>query len=221
MRPRTPLGVILLFSSAAFLLLLQTWFLRDLRSDTALPQTRPLAEFPATAGHWRSSGFVTLSRESLRSLNADEILSRNYRDDKTGFTLNLLIAYYRTQLHLNQHYDFEEYLSDDGWGQLRSNVVQLPQKSNTTASIRYDLVLRGRERRLILRWFQTKQRILADGEGLHFYRALNAIFGRRTDLARVQIVWPNFVDSSKQANQDAFEFAQQIITSIEATLFSS
>ncbi len=220
MRPRSPIGAICLLSAAACLLLLQIWFLRDLRRDPVISQTRSLDEFPSIAGHWKSTGPAPPSRELLRTLNADDLLRRNYKDGNTGLTMTLLVAYYRTQAHVNQQYDLEEYLPDEGWSELYSAVVQLPQKSTYAVPIRYDLVLRGQERLLILRWFQTKERVMADGQELHFYRALNAIANRRTDLAAVQIVTPVLTDPPKQAGENALDFAQQVVALTAATLFN-
>jgi EpsI family protein len=219
MAPRSPLGAVYLLSAAALLLLLQMWLMRELRRDPVIPQTRPLDEFPLTAGRWRSTGPVPAELDLLRTLNADEILSRSYKDDNTGLSLTLLVAYYRTQLHLNRQYDLEEYLVDKGWSQLESTIIQLPQESNETVPIRYDLVLRGRERRLVLRWFQTHERVLADGQKLHFYRAVAAVTNRRTDLATVQIVTPALSDRPEQEGQIALEFAQQVVKLTTAILF--
>ncbi|MFZ0594684.1 MAG: exosortase C-terminal domain/associated protein EpsI [Bryobacteraceae bacterium] len=220
MRPRSPAGVIFLLSAAVLVLVLQIWFQRDLRHDPIISQTRSLDEFPSIAGRWRSTGPVPPSPALLRRLSADEILSRNYTDGKTGLTISLLVAYYRTQLHLNRQYDLEEYLPDEGWSQLYSAIVQLPQKSNYPIPIRYDLVIRGQERLLILRWFQTKEKVLADGQDLHFYRVLNAVANHRTDLAAVQIVTPVLIDPPKQEAENALDFAQQVVNLTAATLFS-
>lgn len=220
MRPRSPIGVIVLLSGAVVLLLFQIWFLRELSRDPVISQTRSLDEFPSTAGRWRSTASVPPSPELLRTLNADEVLSRTYKDGKTGLTATLVIAYYRTQLHVNRQYDLDEYLPDEGWSPLYSTIVQLPQESHKAVPIRYDLVVRAQERRLILRWFQTKERVLADGQDLRYYRALNAMTNHRTDLVTVQIAMPVLTDSLQPARESALDFAQQVASLITATLFN-
>jgi EpsI family protein len=219
MRPRSPIGVFCLLSTAVLVLVLQTWLMRELRGDPVMPRARPLDEFPLAAGQFRSTGSITAQPELIPPLKADEFISRSYKDEKTGLMLTLLVSYYRTQSYLNQQYDLDEYLIDEGWSPLESKIIQLPQGSGKAVPIRYDLVFRGRERRLNLRWFETQERVLADGPKLHFYRVLDTVTHHRTDLAVVQIGTPVLENRHEQACQSALELAQQVVNLIRSALF--
>jgi EpsI family protein len=88
-----------------------------------------------------------------------------------------------------------------------------------TVPVRYDLVARGSERRVILRWFQTNERIVADGGRLHFYRILDTMRRRRTDIARVQIVAPEEKKGAEQIGGNAIAFARRVVEETTSLLF--
>jgi EpsI family protein len=136
-----------------------------------------------------------------------------------GCVVSLQIAYYRTQADVHQQYDFGEYLPEEGWSRISSSVIRLPLREGGTVPIRYDLVARGPERRAILRWFETKERIVSDSGRLHVYRIVDTIWRRRTDLARVQIVAPQNEKEAEQASPTAIGFARRVVEEATALLF--
>jgi EpsI family protein len=216
---RSPSGAIFL-PGAVLLLLVQSWGMWKLRRYPVIPHTPPLAEFPLAINGWRSIGFLSSDSQPLRTRSADEILTRNYNDQKSGRTVTLLISYYRTQLRAHPAYNSPENPPNTGWSYLFSGVIELPADSNQAVPVRCDLVVRGQDHRLVLNWLQTKTRVLTDAQKLHLYRTIDAIFHRRTDLAFVQIATPVVGGESDQAKQTVVEFAEGVRRGVQALLFA-
>ncbi len=207
MSPQFRSGAILL-PGAILLLLIQSWWMWSLRRNPVIPHTRSLAEFPLTLNGWRSADSVTPAPK------ADQVLSRTYKYEQNGRTVTLLVAYYRTQLGSHPIYAS----LDTGWPALSSTIVALPPDFTR---VHYDLLVRDHDRRLILSWFQTKTRILSDEQKLHFYRTIDAIFHRRTDLAFVEIAMPVVGGESDHGSQALVDFACAVRQQIQALLFTS
>src|SRR5689334_25242116 len=119
MSPQFRSGAILL-PGAILLLLIQSWWMWSLRRNPVTPNTRSLAEFPLALNGWKSADSVTSAP------NADQVLSRTYKDGQNGRTVTLLVAYYRTQLGSHPIY----VSPNTGWTSLSSAIVALSPDSN-------------------------------------------------------------------------------------------
>jgi EpsI family protein len=196
---------------AVLLLIVQTVFLYGVRHEEVVPPSPPLDGFPAVVGPWRYTEAATIEPEFLRILGVDQSLSRIYRDNEIQRPLNLFIAYYKTQLGTKNAHDPAECLPGAGWKPVFSSVIDLPMEGAATVPINYYLIVRDQEQNVVLYWFQTHKRVIADEQKLHLFRVWDTITDHRTDMALVRIVIPVLNDGVKIAGQKAFEFAQQIL----------
>lgn len=206
-------------AGAAIVLLAQFWMMRAMTREPVIAPSRSLDRFPSRMGQWTFTGSAPTEKEIPPITGADAVLSRNYAGGPCECVVSLQIVYYRTQTELHQQYDFGEYLPEEGWSRISSRVIRLALAERGAVPMRYDLVARGRERRAILRWFETKERIVADGGRLHLYRILDTVRRRRTDIARVQIVAPEEKKGAEQASQNAMAFARPVVEETTALLF--
>jgi EpsI family protein len=208
-----------IWTGAAIVLLAQALMTTAMTWNPTTTPARSLNGFPSQVGEWTFTGSAPTENEMPPITGADAVLSRNYGSGVCGCVVSLQIAYYRTQAEVHQQYDFGEYLPEEGWSRLSSRVIRLPLGESGAVPIRYDLVARGNERRAILRWFETKERIVSDGGRLHLYRIVDTIWRRRTDLARVQIVAPQGKKGAEQASPNAIAFARRVVEETTALLF--
>jgi EpsI family protein len=206
-------------AGAAMVLLAQLWMMHAMTREPVIAPPRSFDSFPSQIGEWKFTGSIPGDKEMPRVTGADALLSRNYRSEACECVMSLQVAYYRTQTEVHQQYDFGEYLPEEGWSRISSSIVRLPEEQNGSFAIRYDVVARSNERRAILRWFETKDRIVANGGRLHFYRILDTIRRRRTDLARVQIVAPQEKNGAEPVSQNAIAFARRVAEETTALLF--
>lgn len=212
-------GAMTIFAAAAIVLLVQAWAMQSMTRDPVIAPPRSLNNFPSRMGEWTFTGSAPTENEMPPIAVADAALSRNYRNAADGGEVSLQISYYRTQMEVHQQYDFGEYLPEEGWSRISSRVIRLPLEEGRAVPIRYDLVGRGNEGRVILGWFEMKERIVADGESLHFYRIADALRHRRTDLARVQVVAPQEKKGAEQASDNAIAFARRVVEETTSLLF--
>ncbi|HXE12873.1 MAG TPA: EpsI family protein [Bryobacteraceae bacterium] len=206
-------------AGAAIVLLAQFWMMSAMAREPVIAPPRSFDSFPPRMGQWTYTGSAPTEKEMPPIRGADAVLNRNYSSAECGCKVSLQIAYYRTQMELHQQYDFGEYLPEEGWSRISSRVIRLALAERGAVPVRYDLVARGSERRAILRWFETRQRIVADGGRLHLYRILDTMRRRRTDIARVQIVAPEEKKGAEQASQNAIAFARPVVEETTALLF--
>lgn len=220
MRARSSLGVTILLSAAVCLLLFQIWLLRQLGAEPVIAWTAlPLDGLPSAIGPWRYQQDVPGEPLPSGMRDADESVARTYKKEGSGITVRFVVAYYRSQVHVHQQYDFEEYLPAEGWSRSSLKVACLPQQMNLIPRVRCEWFLRGAERRLVIRWFETKDSVVAGGNPLRSQRVLDLIAHRRTDFARVQMVAPVPSDNPEQAQQDVLLFAQKLIELTRRILF--
>lgn len=216
MRTRSLTGTIGLLC-AATLLLAQAWLMWRLELDPVKFAPKSLSSFPVTIGEWK--GRQATAPDFSTESDGHEMLYREYRNPNEEIEIDLKIVYYPTQVHVDQQYDLEEFRPDGGWSQLVATTVPLRVEQGNAARVRYDLVALGEGRCIVLRWLQTRQRILSSGETLHLERILNALARRPSDLASVEIIVNPHEDQTERAAQAAVEFAQQVATFLPATLF--
>ena len=216
MRARTAGYTKAIWAGAVIVLLAQALMMRAMTREPVIAPPRSLNDFPSHVGEWTFTGSAPTEKEVPAITGADALLSRNYGSTVCNCVVSLQIAYYRTQMDVHQQYDFGEYLPEDGWSRISSRVIRLPLGKGGAAPIRYDVVARGNERRALIRWFETKERIVADSGRLHFYRILDAMFRRRTDVARVQIVAREEKNGAEPIDGNAIAFARKVVE--EATL---
>jgi EpsI family protein len=208
---RAPAVRIGLLSCAALLLITQAVLMYSLDRKEIIPVSPGLEGFPAVIASWKFTEVLPLDSVSARVLGADGILNRVYREDGSQRPLNLFLAYYKTQ-HGAQAHDPEECLPGAGWKPSFSTVVDLPIQSASKAPVNFYIIVRGSDRDVVVYWFQTHRRVLADEQKLHLYRIIDTITDHRTDMALVRIVIPVLNDGVDLAGRKALEFAQQVLS---------
>jgi EpsI family protein len=199
-----------LLSCAVLLLITQAMLMYSLSRKEIIPASPGFERFPAVIASWKFTDVLPLDPVSARVLGADGILNRVYREDGSQRPLNLFLAYYKTQ-HGAQAHDPEECLPGAGWKPSFSTVVDLPVESAFKAPVNYYVIVRGSDRDIVVYWFQTHKRVLADEQKLHLYRILDTITDHRTDMALIRIVIPVLDDGVDLAGRKALEFAQQVL----------
>jgi len=181
-RPAQVLSVLLVLEALVFHLM---------PSDEAVPLTRPLEEFPTEVAGWKMQGEYPIEEEVQELLKADHTLNRVYQDPKRGLLLNLFVAYFRSQRAGVSPHSPKVCLPGSGWEAKASRVVtiQLPGHSRPLHVNRY-LVSRDAQRSVVLYWYQTPRRVVANEYLAKLYLMLDSIRYHRSDTALVRIVAP-------------------------------
>lgn len=172
--------------------------------STPLPM--PLAGFPATFGSWTvlSEGVVDADTQAV--LKADDTLTRDYASPEGK--ANLFIAYFKTQRTGQSPHSPKNCLPGSGFQPSESGRIDI-QVGNRTINVNRYVVSRGEDESVVLYWYQSQGRVIADEFAAKFYLISDSIRHHRSDTSLVRIVVPVIpgVDRA-QASKTALDFVQ-------------
>jgi EpsI family protein len=144
-------------------------------------------------------------------LGPDDFLNRNYRFTDRNLEGNLFIAYYKTQHGVKTVHDPKVCLPASGWNPKASETINVPvSPSGGTIPANYYLIAKGSVQSVVLYWFQSHKRVVAQEQILHFDRIIDTIVDNRTDMAMIRIVVPVRGDAIAEAKDAAIRFATLI-----------
>lgn len=175
----------------------------------ATPSIAPLSTFPTIAGDWSLYQEGVIEKEILDVLRADDVLSRTYYSS-SGIA-NLFIAFFKSQRAGQAPHSPKNCLPGSGWVPELSGTVRIsvPGSAQPIEVNRY-IVQKGDERSLVLYWYQSRNRVVANEYVAKFYVVADAIRYNRTDTALVRVVIP-FMGSDHSA---ALRLGEQFIQAV-------
>lgn len=181
-------------------------------------ESRPLHDIPTVIGDWRilQEGVVDAETEAL--LKADDTLSRSYVNSTNRQMADLFVAFFKTQRAGAAPHSPKVCLPGSGWTPMESSVVSIavPGRSEAIRVNRY-MVARGGEKSLVLYWYQTPQRVIADEYAAKFYTIVDGVRYHRSDTSLVRIVVP-VLTTEAAAEATAVEFARTIFNPVRSFL---
>jgi len=177
------------------------------------PLARSLDRIPIEIDGWIASpGRVPGDRE-LELLGATSYLSRDYHRARRD--LDLFISYYALQRAGESMHTPKNCLPAAGWEILKYDETKVPF-GDRAERINKFTIQNGDARALVLYWYQTKDRIIAneyEGKGFLLWDAMTK---GRTDGAVVRII---VADNAEAAN-DALGFARAILSEMKLSFGS-
>ena len=165
----------------------------------SLPPYRSLSTFPNQVGDYLGQD-VGIS-DSIRSiLGEGEFVQRVYREGATGLPVLLYVGYYPRQetggtVHSPQHC-----LPGAGWEALEIGRMQIGLSDGRTIETNRYIVQKGKDRLLVLYWYQGRGRVVASEYWSKFYLVHDAIFAHRTDGAIVRVSAPLLKEEAETAD---------------------
>ena len=181
-------------------------------------ESRPLHDIPTTIGNWKilEEGVVDAETEAL--LKADDTLSRSYIDTSNRQTANLFVAFFKTQRAGAAPHSPKVCLPGSGWMPMESSVISIaiPGMGKSISVNRY-VVARGDEKSLVLYWYQTPKRVIANEYAAKFYTIVDGVRYHRSDTSLVRIVVP-VLSTDADAEATAVRFARAIFTPVRSFL---
>ena len=180
-----------LIPAALLLLTVQAIATHSLTREEHLPTPAPLDEWPRGIGSLPQSQDGLLDPDAYEMLSPDDVLNRRYFNPASGEGLQLFVAYYKTQLRAKNAHDPKVCLPGSGWNPQLSDVLTRQFDPRTpAATINRYVVAKGNQQNVVLYWYQTHRRALAQEQALRFYRMVDTIRDNRTDMALVRIIIP-------------------------------
>jgi EpsI family protein len=207
-------------SAAAVVLLAQAGLFYSASRGENTPIATPLAAIPAVMGSWHLVQESPVEPEVQEVLKADDLLNRTYAG--AGGGANLFIAFFRSQRYGQAPHSPKNCLPGSGWQPSESDARDIAVPGGSI-HVNHYLVSRGENESLVLYWYQSQGRVVADEFAAKFYLVSDSIRKHRSDAALVRIVVPVYPDADKtaaraRAEQTAADFVASAFPVVSAYL---
>jgi EpsI family protein len=175
--------------------------------STPLPS--PLKAFPTEFGDWKMLGETEMDADTLAVLKADDTLMRAYGSPEG--TASLYIAYFKTQRTGQSPHSPKNCLPGAGYEALpgESRRIDVPVAGGQSIHINRYVVAKGEDESVVLYWYQSQGRVIADEFAAKFYLIADSVRRHRSDtsLVRVVVAEGNGVNR-EQASRTAVDFVR-------------
>lgn len=199
-------------------LILQTAVLYSSIRAEYTPPSRPLAQMPQQLGSWSLAGEGYVDKESLDVLKADDILNRVYQNRSTGQQAFLFVAGFRTQRNGKSPHSPKNCMPGSGWTQLSSENYPVDVGLAAPIVVNRYVVVHGDERDLVLYWYQSRDRVVADEFKAKFWVVADAMRLNRTDTALVRVIVGIKNLNVDAATNSATDFVRSFFTTLRQYL---
>jgi len=184
-----------------------------------VPAARPLAGFPRQLGTWTAIRDGAVESEVQELLKADDTLNRTYAEESDGPVANLFVAFFKSQRAGVSPHSPKVCLPGSGWTPLDSRRLQLSVPGRTAPiTVNRYTVARGENRSVVIYWYQTPHRIIANEYMAKLYLMLDGVRYRRSDTSLVRVIVPVVDNDEARAQQKAIEFVQEFIAPLSRHL---
>jgi EpsI family protein len=199
------------------LLLAQSALLYGFARKEVLPTAPPLSSFPTTVAGWFMVEEGVVEKEVQEVLKADDLLTRTY--SSANGAANLFIAAFQSQRNGKAPHSPKNCLPGSGWVPSVSEFVPInvPGRAQPIVVNRY-VVQKGESASIVLYWYQSRDRVVANEYSAKFYVMADAMRYNRTDTALVRVIVPVMGKDFKQASDIAERFVKDTFQTVSAHL---
>jgi len=185
------------------------------RAGEAKVSRRALRDFPSQLGAWRQTGGDTrFDDETERILRADDYLSRSFRSN--GVVSSLYVGYYASQRNGETYHSPLNCLPGSGWTMSEGAQIAItPSGGGQPFEANRFVVQNGKERALMVYWYQGRGRKTASEYWGKIYTILDSVRRRRSDGAMVRVMVP-MGDSQEETQKTAVELASLAASQLSA-----
>lgn len=203
------------------ILVLQAALLYSAVRPEIVPPSRPLASMPTTLGSWQLVQTGVIEQEVLDVLKADDILNGVYCSSaspdcpKTGQgAANLFVAAFRTQRNGKTPHSPKNCLPGSGWERISAGEMTIDVGRAAPITVNRYVVAYGSQRDLVLYWYQSRDRVVADEYKAKFWVMADAIRLNRTDTALVRVIVPLANKDEAKAQATATDFVRSFYSTL-------
>jgi EpsI family protein len=191
------------------LLLLQTLSLYSSVRPESVPSSDPLSALPHELGSYTFFREDPVDQETQEVLKADDTLFRFYRTPARPFVpVSLFVAAYRSQRTGKSPHSPKNCLPGSGWTQLSSDLYPIQFDDGKSISVNRYIVTHGNDRSLVMYWYQSRDRVVADEFKAKFWVMADSLRFNRTDTALVRVVVPIVDNNETDATNAAVDFVK-------------
>jgi len=185
----------------------------DKRSEI-IPEHISLANFPIQLNNWKGKP-SSLKKDLIKGLKLTDYWIADYSTEDLNDSINLYIAYYKSQRAGASVHSPANCIPGDGWV-VDDVSVKTVYLNKMPLSLKRVLIRKGEMQALVYYWFAQRGRTLHSQYGVKWYLLWDSIFMNRTDGALIRLTTPisraeNEIDGDKRLSK----FLKAIITFID------
>lgn len=174
-----------------------------------VPSTRALAEFPEKFGSWVKLRDGVVEPEVRDALQADDLLTREYQNSRVP--VGFFVAAFRSQRNGKAPHSPKNCLPGNGFVQQEEGRIQIPVDGQAAPlDVNRYVVVKGDYKTLVLYWYQSRDRAVADEYHAKFYVIADALRYNRTDTALVRVVVPLLKGMEAEADAAGLDFIRSM-----------
>ena len=203
------------------LLVVQAALLYSAIRPEVVPPSRSLESMPTTLGSWQQVQTGVIEQEVLDVLKADDILNGEYCPSNstdcvsTGLgRVGLFVASFRTQRNGKAPHSPKNCLPGSGWVPLSSGEIAIDVGRAAPITVNRYLIAYGSQRQLVLYWYQSRDRAVANEYKAKFWVMADAIRLNRTDTALVRVIVPVANRDEAKAQATATDFVKSFYSTL-------
>lgn len=189
-------------------LILQAVLFYALSRGEAVPNSRPLSDFPARFGGWSLAREGVIEKEILDVLRADDVMNRIYHRASSSEMASLFVAYFKSQRAGQAPHSPKNCLPGAGWVPSVSEDLPIAIRGAAPIRVNHYIVSRGDEKSVVLYWYQTRDRVIASEYKAKICLVIASMRYNRSDTALVRVVVSVRDGDEDRATRTAVEFVQ-------------
>ncbi len=197
------------------LLVAQTALFYSASHGENTPLPKPLASLPYDIGPWRYKQEQVVDADTRAILKADDIVERLYLGPEGG--ADLFIAYFQSQRYGQSPHSPKNCLPGSGFQPVESGKIDVPVGDRTIQVNRY-VVSKGDYEEVVLYWYQSQGRVIADEFSAKFYLVADSIKNHRSDTSLVRVVVPVLGGQRERSKDIATHFVQAAYPVVDSWL---
>ncbi len=202
----------------SLLLIVQTALLYSSIRPEYIPTSRPLDGFPRQFGSWVTVQESQVDAETASILKADDTLNRLYASPTADVKVSLFVASFRTQRNGKAPHSPKNCMPGAGWTQMSSENYPIDAGVGAPIVVNRYVIVHGEERELVLYWYQSRDRVVADEFTAKYWVVADAIRLNRTDTALVRVIVPIVNNNEDAATQVGSEFIRSFFSNLRQYL---
>src|SRR3954468_15852840 len=152
---------------ASVVLIVQAVLFYSASHGEKVPLASPLSAFPFQIADWRMVQEGVVDDETRQVLKADDLLTRFYQNP-AGAAANLFIAYFKTQRAGQAPHSPKNCLPGSGYQPVEDGRIDIPVGNRSINVNRY-VVANGDDESVVMYWYQSQGRVIADEFAAKFY----------------------------------------------------
>jgi EpsI family protein len=192
----------------AILLVQAAVFYWAARGEKQVSLERPLANFQKQSGDWTTQRVGVVEPEIQEVLRADDTLTRWYTSPRGG--ASLFVAFFKTQRTGQSPHSPKNCLPGSGWLPSQTGVIDIAVPGMENIHVNRYVVAKGENKSLVLYWYQTPSRVIADEFAAKYYLIRDSIQYHRSDTSLVRVVVPIDNGNDDAATKIGVDFIRSV-----------